>query len=236
MLVLRMEELHERMQHSLVDAKMSKLSSETAQTYYFREEPAQIGHGSRSSQLPEQTRRMQSQCRGMTRYLHVTDDSVIENTYKREIDPQENVRLLGGENSKSNLTSGGPPTLVVSHHVPPDKAEDHDRDSQFKACHAEKQLITYFTDPHVFLPPNSKLETSVQVKEEELEKLLKSTRIDQQIAFLERKKRDLQKELFDGDEKLVREDVEIQAMKLELKPVETALNHQATRQKPKVEA
>ena len=227
-----------------------------------------------------------------------------EDTFRRDIDRQEIVRLLSGENRKSKIVFGSPPTLSLpesysftpspmqdslilrgpieeypissssktvarlerggkfpsigamsgwSHsplqslrvdgrqwtddvfyiseavgHVLASHGYDRDKNGQYNACHAEKQLIAYFIDRHVFLPrdldPNSKLEERIECVEDELQKFLSGTEIGPKVTSLEKRKKDINHELFDGDEKLVGKHDEIKALKLELKSVETALN------------
>ncbi|CAG7949482.1 unnamed protein product [Penicillium salamii] len=227
-----------------------------------------------------------------------------EDTFKRNIDRQEIVRLLGGENRKSVIAFGRPPTLSLSKsysfkpspmqdsialygpietypisrkwktvarldrggdfpsvgamsgwshcsvqslrvdgrqwtddifyisevvgHPLPSNSKDQGKNGQYNACHAEKQLIAYFIDRHVFLPrdglPNSELEENIELKEDELQEYLSSTEAGRHVTSLRKRKEDLECELFDGDEKLVGKIDEIRALELELKSVETILN------------
>ncbi|KAJ5748901.1 uncharacterized protein N7511_010597 [Penicillium nucicola] len=228
----------------------------------------------------------------------------IEDTFRRDIDRQEIVRLLGGENRKSKIVFGTPSTLfmpesysfkhstmqdslvlygpiekypisrswktvarlerggkypsvgamsgwshsfiqslrvdgrqwtddvfyiseVVGHLLPFDN-HDQGRDGQYNACHAEKQLIAYFIDRHVFLPrdtlPDSELETEIELNDDELEEFLLTTQTGRQVTSLRNRKKDLEYELFDGDEKLVGKHDQIGALELELKSVEITLN------------
>ncbi|OKO98094.1 hypothetical protein PENSUB_9530 [Penicillium subrubescens] len=228
----------------------------------------------------------------------------IEDTFQRDIDRQEIVRLLGGENRKSRIAFGRPPTLIMSQsysfkhspmqdslvlygpieeypiirrrqtvarlerggkfpsvgamsgwshpsvqslrvdgrqwtddvfyisevvgHIFPRDNYDQGRDGQYNACHAEKQLIAYFIDRHVFLPrdgqPDSELETEIELNDDKLEEFLSTTQTGRQVTSLRKRKKDLENELFDGDEKLVGKHNQIRALKLELKSVETTLN------------
>ncbi|KAJ5873681.1 uncharacterized protein N7473_013146 [Penicillium subrubescens] len=228
----------------------------------------------------------------------------IEDPFLRDIDRQEIVRLLGGENRKSKIVFGRPPTLIMSEsysfkhspmqdslvlygpieeypisrrsqtvarlerggkfpsvgamsgwshpsvqslrvdgrqwtddvfyisevvgHLLPCHNYDQGRDGQCNACHAEKQLIAYFIDRHVFLPrdgqPDSELETEIELNDDKLEEFLSTTQTGRQVTSLRKRKKDLENELFDGDEKLVGKHDQIRALKLELKSVETTLN------------
>lgn len=62
------------------------------------------------------------------------------------------------------------------------------------------------------------------MKEDELEEFFSMTETGRQVTSLRKRKKDLENELFDGDEKLVGKHDEIRALKLELKSVETSLN------------
>ncbi|KAE8374701.1 DYW family of nucleic acid deaminases-domain-containing protein [Aspergillus bertholletiae] len=227
----------------------------------------------------------------------------IEDTFKRDIDRQEIVRLLSGENRKSKIVFGSPPTLrppvsysfksspandsLVLHgpieeypicnrwktvarlerggkfpsigamsgwshgsmhslrvdgrqwtddvfyisevvgHLLLSNPKDRGKDGQYNACHAEKQLIAYFIDRHVFLPRDRfadfELEGKIEQVEDELKEFLSSTEIGCEVTCLRKRKKDLEYEIFDGDEKLVGKHDVIQALKLELKSVELAL-------------
>ncbi|KAK6815096.1 hypothetical protein RU639_008595 [Aspergillus parasiticus] len=227
-----------------------------------------------------------------------------EDTFKRDIDRQDIVRLFSGENRKSKIVFGSPPTLsgsksysftpsltqdsLVLHgpieeypvsssyktvarlerggkfpsigamsgwahgsmqslrvdgrqwtddvfyiseiagHALASHRCDQGKNGRYNACHAEKQLIAYFIDRHVFLPrdvdPDSELEKKIECTEDELQELLSGTEIGRKVASLRKRKEDLKHEIFDGDERLVGKHDEIKALNLELKSVETALN------------
>ncbi|QMW46793.1 hypothetical protein G4B11_010248 [Aspergillus flavus] len=227
-----------------------------------------------------------------------------EDTFKRDIDRQDIVRLFSGENRKSKIVFGSPPTLSgsksysftpsprqdslvlhgpieeypisssyktvarlerggkfpsigamsgwahgsvqslrvdgrqwtddvfyisnVAGHALASHSCDQGKDGRYNACHAEKQLIAYFIDRHVFLPrdadPDSELEKRIECIEDELQEFLSGTEIGRKVASLRKRKEDLKHQIFDGDEKLVGKHDEIKALNLELKSVETALN------------
>ncbi|KAJ5216905.1 hypothetical protein N7468_009913 [Penicillium chermesinum] len=236
----------------------------------------------------------------------------IEDTFSRDIDREEILRLLGGEDRKSKIVFGGPPTLstlrsysfeasasqgslvlrgpveeypitranktvarlerggkfpsvgamsgwghcpiqslrvdgkqwtenvfyiseVVGHNLLP-LSKDQGKDGQYNACHAEKQLIAYFIDRHVFLPrdglSDASLEAQVDSQENEIEEVLSSTEIGRRVVALRQEKKDLEDELFDGDEKLVGRYEEIKTLKSKLRSTEKRLaqllaSHQA---------
>ncbi|KOC16892.1 putative ankyrin repeat domain [Aspergillus flavus AF70] len=227
-----------------------------------------------------------------------------EDTFKRDIDRQDIVRLFSGENRKSKIVFGSPPTLSgfksysftpsprqdslvlhgpideypisssyktvarlerggkfpsigamsgwahgsvqslkvdgrqwtddvfyisdVAGHVLASHSCDQGKEGRYNACHAEKQLIAYFIDRHVFLPrdagPDSELEKRIECIEDELQEFLSGTEIGRKVASLRKRKENLKHQIFDGDEKLVGKHDEIKALNLELKSVETALN------------
>ncbi|OOF90491.1 hypothetical protein ASPCADRAFT_211962 [Aspergillus carbonarius ITEM 5010] len=228
----------------------------------------------------------------------------VEDTFKRDIDRREIVRLLGGENRKSKIVFGSPPTLSLtksysftrspmqdslvlhgpieeypitrggktvarlerggkfpsigamsgwSHgsmqslrvdgrqwtddvfyiselagHILPSHHNDRGKDGRYGACHAEKQLIAYFIDRHVFLPrdglPDPKLEETIERVEESHERFLSFTDIGRQVKSLKERKDVLDHELFDGDEKLIGKHDKIKTLELELKSVESTLD------------
>lgn len=80
---------------------------------------------------------------------------------------------------------------VVGHLLPP-HCYNWGKDNQYNACHAEKQLIAYFIDHHVFLPcdglPDSELEGKIEQVEDELQEFLSDTGIGSRIAYLREKK------------------------------------------------
>lgn len=227
-----------------------------------------------------------------------------EDTFKRDIDRQDIVRLFSGENRKSKIVFGSPPTLSgsksysftpsprqdslvlhgpieeypisssykmvarlerggkfpsigamsgwahgsvqslrvdgrqwtddvfyisdVAGHALASHSCDQGKEGRYNACNAEKQLIAYFIDRHVFLPrdadPDSELEKRIECIEDELQEFLSGTEIGRKVASLRKRKEDLKHQIFDGDEKLVGKHDEIKALNLELKSVETALN------------
>ena len=233
----------------------------------------------------------------------------IEDTFRRDIDRQEIVRLLSGENRKSKIVLGSPPTLSLSKsysfmpspmqnslvlygpveeypitgskktvgrlerggkfpsigamsgwshgsvqtlrvdgrqwtddvfyisevtgHLLHSHSYDQGKAGQYNACHAEKQLIAYFINRHVFLPrdglPDSELEANIERVEDELQEFLSGTDLGRKVTALRMRKDDLQYELFDGDEKLVGKHDEIKALELEVQSVETALKRLTAR-------
>ncbi|CAK38704.1 hypothetical protein CBS63078_2089 [Aspergillus niger] len=116
---------------------------------------------------------------------------------------------------------------IVGHHLA-SHACDQGICGQYNACHAEKQLIAYFIDRHVFLPrdglPDPKLEEEITRVEDELERITSCTEIGRVVASLRKEKQELDDELFDGDEKLVGKDDEIKKLESKRRDVKTALN------------
>jgi hypothetical protein len=116
---------------------------------------------------------------------------------------------------------------VVGHHLP-SHYHDQGKDGQYKACHAEKQLIAYFIDRHVFLPrdrlPDSELDDEIERVEDRLEQCFLRSEIGREVSSLRQKQKDLEDEVFNGVGKLVGKYDQINALKSELKSVEATLN------------
>lgn len=91
---------------------------------------------------------------------------------------------------------------VVGHQFEPSDY-DQGKHGRFSACHAEKKLIAYFIDKHVFTPkdrhPNGKLRERIS----NLEGLLRRARSDypawDEVRMLEEKKKHLALDLFNAD-------------------------------------
>ncbi|OJJ71085.1 hypothetical protein ASPBRDRAFT_55733 [Aspergillus brasiliensis CBS 101740] len=83
---------------------------------------------------------------------------------------------------------------TVGHHLP-SHLNDQGKQGQYNACHAEKQLIAYFIDCHVFLPRDRlsglNLKEEIKMAEDELEKIYSHTEIGREMTHLWRKKNDL---------------------------------------------
>jgi len=116
----------------------------------------------------------------------------------------------------------------VGHYLPyhwEDQCQD--KKGHYNACHAEKQLIAYFIDRHVFLPrdglPNLKLEEEIKLKEGELQELYSSTEAGRQVTSLRKTKKEMEHGLVDGNGKVERHNAHW-ALDWQLKSVETPLN------------
>ena len=88
-------------------------------------------------------------------------------------------------------------------HILTSDSKDRGRAGQHNACHAEKQLIAYFIDRHVFLPrdclPDWKLEEQIKSQEDKIEEFLSITKIGREVASLRKKRDELEYKLFDED-------------------------------------
>ncbi|KAJ6147975.1 hypothetical protein N7497_009957 [Penicillium chrysogenum] len=117
--------------------------------------------------------------------------------------------------------------IDLDHRLPSD-GKDQGKDGQYNACHAEKQLIAYFIDRHVFLPrdglPCSDLEEKIKLKEDEIQEISLRTEIGRRVTSLRNRKEDLKEEFLDWDEKLVGKYDEIRALELKLDSAKSALN------------
>ncbi|RAK86444.1 ankyrin [Aspergillus costaricaensis CBS 115574] len=111
---------------------------------------------------------------------------------------------------------------IVGHHFP---SYGHDEDI---ACHAEKQLIAYFIDRHVFLPrdllPDPKLGEEYDRTQDEFERFYSTSERGREVTRLRKSKRDLKYELMCKTEELVRKDDEYQELEAKLRAVEAILN------------
>jgi hypothetical protein len=76
---------------------------------------------------------------------------------------------------------------LIDHELPSDRL-DINWDGQYYACHAEKQLIAYFVDRHVFIPrdsaPDETLEGQINILEVQRESLVLNTAAGQELASL----------------------------------------------------
>ena len=84
---------------------------------------------------------------------------------------------------------------------------DQGRPGQFNACHAEKKLIAYFIDRHLFLPRDRKcdldLKYSVQQAEDSLAEIRCYGAACKKVHDLEEEKEALGRELFEADDRLL---------------------------------
>ncbi|EFR02758.1 ankyrin repeat protein [Nannizzia gypsea CBS 118893] len=83
--------------------------------------------------------------------------------------------------------------------------DDRDRGhpGQFNACHAEKQLIAYFIDHHIFLPrditPSSELREKISLVERQHEAFYLYSPTGRELSSLRARVQDLETKLFDAD-------------------------------------
>ncbi|OCK92305.1 uncharacterized protein K441DRAFT_663576 [Cenococcum geophilum 1.58] len=88
----------------------------------------------------------------------------------------------------------------------PDSLWDHGKPGQYFASHAEKKLIAYFINRHVFMPqdkePDQKLEGSIYEVESSLADGKNSSVAWAKVCQLEERKAKLDLELFDADDRL----------------------------------
>lgn len=80
----------------------------------------------------------------------------------RDID-RDNETMVGGRSLRQSVIKIA---SLVGHQLPPVRNQDHDESDQCSVDHAEKQLIAYFIDKHLFLPDDV-------VNENELDDLLR---------------------------------------------------------------
>ncbi|KAJ4858421.1 ankyrin repeats (3 copies) domain-containing protein [Trichoderma breve] len=86
---------------------------------------------------------------------------------------------------------------------------DQGKPGQYYACHAEKKLIAYFLDKHVFLPkdrqPDQALEDSILEVETSLEEGKHLSIVWAKVCDLEERKTNLDRQLFSADDRLLGE-------------------------------
>jgi hypothetical protein len=91
----------------------------------------------------------------------------------------------------------------------PNSCMDQGRPGQFYACHAEKKLIAYFIDRHLFLPRDRErdlaLEDLIQEAENSLAEMRYSCVVCKKVQDLEEKKKALGRELFEADDRLLKD-------------------------------
>jgi ankyrin repeat protein len=89
----------------------------------------------------------------------------------------------------------------------PSSFMDHGRPGQFYACHAEKKLIAYFIDRHLFLPRDEERDLDLERLTQKAENSLSKTRYHgaacKKVHDLEEKKEALGHELFEADDLLL---------------------------------
>lgn len=94
---------------------------------------------------------------------------------------------------------------------------DQGKPGQYFASHAEKKLIAYFIDRHVFMPqdrePDQKLEDSILEVEDSLAEAKHSSVAWAKVCELEQRKVKLDHQLFDADDRLLGESYDEQEVK-----------------------
>ncbi|QYT00594.1 Ankyrin repeat protein [Trichoderma simmonsii] len=96
-------------------------------------------------------------------------------------------------------------------------SRDQGKPGQFYACHAEKKLIAYFLDKHVFLPkdrqPDQTLEDSILEVETSLQEGKHLSIVWANLCALEEKKINLDRQLFRVDDRLLGDSYDEQEVK-----------------------
>ncbi|KAH8432440.1 uncharacterized protein LDX57_010076 [Aspergillus melleus] len=106
---------------------------------------------------------------------------------------------------------------IVGHTLSADSEKDQGIKGQFHASHAEKQLIAYFLDRHVFLPedkiPDPRFDEKIAHLKREMEDMASQYPIIQQLYRLQEQKEQLEYELFDKDDRLLGEEYDNELVK-----------------------
>jgi hypothetical protein len=98
-----------------------------------------------------------------------------------------------------------------------DPGWDQGKSGQYFASHAEKKLIAYFIDRHIFMPqdrePDQKLENSILEAENSLAEGKHSSVAWAKVCDLEERKVKLDRQLFDADDRLLGDSYDEQEVK-----------------------
>lgn len=110
-------------------------------------------------------------------------------------------------------------------------SRDQGKPGQYHACHAEKKLIAYFVDKHVFLPkdrqPDETLEDSIIKVETSLEEGKDLSTVWAKVCDLEETKINLDRQLFNADDQLLGDsydEQEINRLKCEIRVIDEELS------------
>jgi hypothetical protein len=101
---------------------------------------------------------------------------------------------------------------VVGHtfEPPPSREFDHGTPGKYYSSHAEKKLIAYFLDKHIFLPedesPDQALGESIDALDDSLREGRDLSTTWARVDDLEKQKEKLERDLFQADDYLLRED------------------------------
>lgn len=99
---------------------------------------------------------------------------------------------------------------IVGHTLSADPQKDWGVPGKFQASHAEKQLIAYFLDRHVFLPEDtildSRFDKEITRLESEIEEMASENPTITRFYRLQQEKGKLDLELFDKDDRLLGEE------------------------------
>lgn len=118
---------------------------------------------------------------------------------------------------------------IVGHTLTADLKKDQGIHGRFQASHAEKQLIAYFLDRHVFLPedevPDPRFEYAIESLEIEMDEIAFWYPSILQLYELQDEKTRLERELFNADERLLEEEYDEELIE-ELKSRIGILNEQ----------
>lgn len=108
---------------------------------------------------------------------------------------------------------------------------DQGKPGQYCACHAEKKLIAYFLDKHVFLPkdrqPDQTLEDSILEVETSLEEGKDLSTVWAKVCDLEKMKINLDRQLFSADDRLLGDsydEQEVNRLKHEIRTIDEELS------------
>jgi hypothetical protein len=120
---------------------------------------------------------------------------------------------------------------AVGHTFDVNTKKDQGTPGKFNASHAEKQLIAYFLDRHVFLPedttPDPRFDEEIDRLDDYIAEMTSQHPIVDQFDRLQKQKRELHRELFNKDDPLLGEDYD-QVLVEQLKSKIAMLDEQLT--------
>jgi len=98
-------------------------------------------------------------------------------------------------------------TDVIEHTLPSSPQNDRGVSGRFNACYAEKQLIAYFINKHIFLPrdrsPDRDLKDLIACATRELARTSRSSITVTELFKSEELLKNLELELFEADDRLL---------------------------------
>ncbi|CAI7592048.1 unnamed protein product [Penicillium glandicola] len=106
---------------------------------------------------------------------------------------------------------------IVGHTLSADATKDQGIQGKFQASHAEKQLIAYFLDRHIFLPEektmNPRFDEEISNQQSEIAEMASRYTSIAQMNRLQEDRNGLERDLWDKDDKLLGDDYDEEVVK-----------------------